>query len=95
MEYNLTSSPGKYVKIAKALGENVADISVVEAAIKAVEAIRKILFDLNVPQRLNAFDVDEEKFHDVVRDARTFDFLNVLPRVASYDDLLNILISAH
>ena len=95
MEFNLTASPNKYVKIAKALGEDVNDITVVEAAIKAVEAIRKILFDLNVPQRLKNFEIDQGKLDMVVRDARSYDFLNVLPRPATYDDLLNILMSSY
>lgn len=95
MEFNLTASPNKYVKVARALGEDVADISVVEAAIKAVEAVRKILFDLNVPQRLKHFEVDQDRFEEAVRDARTYDFLNVLPRPVSYDDLVNILMAAY
>lgn len=95
MEFNLTASPNKYVKIARAFGEDVSDISVVEAAIKAVEAVRKILFDLNVPQRLKNFQVDQERLDEMVRDARTYDFLNLLPRPVSYDDLLNILLSAY
>jgi len=95
MEFNLTASPNKYVKVARALGEDVAEISVVEAAIKAVEAVRKILFDLNVPQRLRNFEIEQERLEEVVRDARTYDFLNVLPRPVTYDDLLNILMSAY
>ena len=95
MEFNLTASPNKYVKVAQALGEDVSEISVVEAAIKAVEAVRKILFDLNVPQRLKNFDIDQERLEEVVRDSRTYDFLNVLPRPVTYDDLLNILMSAY
>jgi alcohol dehydrogenase class IV len=95
MEFNLTASPNKYVRIARSCGEDVHDISVVEAAIKAVEAVRKLMFDLNVPQRLKSFDLDQEKFDDVVRDARTFDFLSVLPRSVTYDDLLNILNAAY
>lgn len=95
MEFNLTASPNKYVKVAQSLGENVSEISVVEAAIKAVEAIRKILFDLNVPQRLKNFELDQDRFEEVVRDARTYDFLNVLPRPVTYDDLLNILMAAY
>ncbi|MDR2734024.1 MAG: iron-containing alcohol dehydrogenase [Spirochaetota bacterium] len=95
MEFNLTASPNKYVRIARSCGEDVHDISVVEAAIKAVEAVRKLLFDLNVPQRLKSFEMEPEKFDDVVRDARTFDFLSVLPRSVTYDDLLNILNAAY
>ena len=42
MEFNLTSSPGKYVQMSKVMGEDVKEITVIEAAIKAVEAIRKL-----------------------------------------------------
>jgi alcohol dehydrogenase len=83
------------VRIARSCGEDVNDISVVEAAIKAIEAVRKLLFDLNIPQRLKNFDIEPEKFDTVVRDARTYEFLSVLPRSVTYDDLLNILNSAY
>ena len=95
MEFNLTASPNKYVRIARSFGEDVNDISVVEAAIKAIEAVRKLLFDLNVPQRLKNFEIEPDRFDDVVRDARTYDFLSVLPRSVTYDDLLNILNAAY
>ncbi len=95
MEFNLTASPNKYVRIARSFGEDVNDISVVEAAIKAIEAVRKLLFDLNVPQRLKNFEIEPEGFDEVVRDARTYDFLSVLPRSVTYDDLLNILNAAY
>jgi len=38
MEYYLTAAPARYVNIARSLSEDVGDISVIEAAIKAVEA---------------------------------------------------------
>jgi len=46
MEFNLTASPGKYVQMAKVMGEDVKDITVIEAAIKVVEAIRKMVTDI-------------------------------------------------
>jgi alcohol dehydrogenase class IV len=96
MEFNLTACPQKYVRLARSCGEDVQDISVVEAAIKAIEAVRKLFFDLKVPLRLKNFEIiEQDKFDDVVRDARTFDFLSVLPRSVTYDDLLNILNAAY
>ena len=96
MEFNLTACPQKYVRLARSCGEDVHDISVVEAAIKAIEAVRKLFFDLSLPQRLKQFpEAEPDKFDDVVRDARTFDFLSVLPRSVTYDDLLSILNAAY
>ena len=95
MEFNLTSAPNRYIHIARALGENTTDITVVEAAIKAVESVRKMLNDIKVPTRLSDLDVDKDRFYDVARIAKSYDFLHHLPRPVSKEDLYNILISAY
>ena len=59
MEFNLTAIPNKYVQIARALDEDVSKVTVVEAAIKAIEGIRKLLFDLKVPQKLSDYKIDK------------------------------------
>ncbi len=94
MEFNLTSAPNRYVQIAKAFGENVEDITVVEAAIKAIESVRKLLFDVKAPQRLSELDVDKEKLWDIAKVARSYDFLHYLPRPLSKDDIYNLLNAA-
>ena len=61
MEYNLTTSANKYVMIARALDEDTSDISVIEAAIKAVEGIRKIYIELKIPPRLSEYEVKKKR----------------------------------
>ena len=95
MEFNLTSSANRYVQIAKAFGEAVSDITVVEAAIKAIEFVRKLLFDLKVPTKLSELDIDKEQLEKVSKIARNYEFLHYLPRPVSKEDLYNILIAAY
>lgn len=95
MEFNLTAVPGKYVQIARNMGEEVSDLTVVEAAIKAVESVRKLLFDLRLPQRLNEFNIPNEDLPLVAGHAREFPFLNDVPRPIAREDIINILTSAY
>lgn len=94
MEFNLTTSANKLVFICKAFGDNIADISVVEAAIKAVENMRKISIENGIPQRLSELNVVEEDLVKVAKISRNYDFLHNLPRPVSREDILAILSSA-
>ncbi len=95
MEFNLTAVPNKYLQIAKALGENIANITVVEAAIKAIEGVRKLLFDLKVPQKLSEFNVKKEIFSVVSNIAYQYEFVNYVPSTLSKEDIYNILVTAY
>jgi len=53
MEFNVFSCPEKFGKIAEALGEKVEGLSVREAAIRAVDLVKRLAKDLGVPQRLS------------------------------------------
>ncbi len=94
MEFNLTTASTKYVQVAKVFGEKVDDTTVVEAAIKAIERVRKLTFDVKAPQRLGDVDVNRDKLWDVVRVARGYEFLHNNPRAFSKDDLYNLVNSA-
>lgn len=94
MEFNLTAVPGKYVQIAKNMNEEVQQLTVVEAAIKAIESIRKLLFDLKIPQRLSEFNIPNEDIPLIASHSREFHFLNNVPRPIAREDIINILVSA-
>ena len=49
MEYNIISNPEKFSAIAWALGEDVEGLTSLEAARQGVDAIRRLLKDLNIP----------------------------------------------
>lgn len=94
MEYNLTSSAGKYVMIARALDEDITNISVIEAAIKAVEGIRKIYLELRIPQRLSEYEVKKIDLPGIATLAATYPFLDSLPRELPKNEIETILVAA-
>ncbi len=96
MEFNLTAAANKFVQIAMALGEKVFDITVIEAAIKAIEAIRKLMMDLQISQRLSEYEgISREQLDKVAAIASQYDFLVNLPRPATRDEILTILQAAY
>ncbi|TGK46187.1 iron-containing alcohol dehydrogenase [Leptospira gomenensis] len=94
MEYNLTSSAGKYVMIARALDEDITNISVIEAAIKAVEGIRKIFIELKIPQRLSEYEVRKIDLPLIANLAASFPFLDSLTRELPKNENETILVAA-
>lgn len=95
MEYNLTTSAGKYVQIARALDEDIRDITVIEAAIKAVEGVRKIYLELKVPQRLSEFDIEKADLPDIAELAYTMPLIKNTPRELDRNEIETILIAAY
>lgn len=95
MEFNLTSSPGKYVQMSKVMGEDVREVTVIEAAIKAVEAIRKLESDIDIPQRLSSYDISKSIFRDVADLAVSYPFLDNTPREVNTNEIETILIAAY
>jgi alcohol dehydrogenase class IV len=94
MEFNLTTTPGKYVQMSKVMGEEIKDITVIEAAIKAVEAVKKLAIDIEIPQRLSALKINQSQFKDIAALACSYSFINNTPRKLSQSEIETILISA-
>ncbi len=61
MEYNLTTRAEEYVKISRAIGEDISEFTVIEAAIHTIETIRKLYLDLKAPKRLSEFNISEKQ----------------------------------
>lgn len=95
MEYNLTTSAGKYVQIARALDEDIRDITVIEAAIKAVEGVRKIYLELKVPQRLSDFEIGKELLPEIAEKAFHLPLTRNTPRDLDRNEIETILIAAY
>lgn len=60
--YNLISNPKKYADMAEFLGENIEGLSVMEAADKTIEALRRLSSDVGIPSGLKELGVKEEDF---------------------------------
>jgi alcohol dehydrogenase len=59
MEYNVFSCPEKFAKIAEEMGEKTQGLSVKEAAVRAVEAVKRLAKDIEMPQRLSDLGIPE------------------------------------
>ena len=94
MEYFLTSSPGKYVHIARNLGEEVTEISVIEAAIKSVEGVRKAFSSINLPERLSEFDITKQQIPLIAQAAQALPHVSNSPRRLDNNEIESILLAA-
>lgn len=94
MENYLTAAPAQYINIARSLGEDVKDISVIEAAIKAVEGIRKLFLEINLPTRLSEFEIKKYELPDIANEAIIFPHVENAPRVLNKNEIESILLAA-
>lgn len=94
LEYFLTSSPTRFLSIAKNMGEETKDISVIEASIKAIEAIRKINLELKIPKYLTDLNITDEKFSAIAQNAVRLPQINNAPKKVSAYEVESILLSA-
>jgi len=84
MEYNYLGEPQKFARIAKALGEDTRGLTVWQAAEKAVEAVYKLIKDLQIPslQALGFTEAEIPLLADIAfKDPQTFGN----PRDLTYD----------
>lgn len=91
MEFNLTSSPARYVQVVRFLGEDVSKISVLEAAIKAVERVRLAIESFNIPTRLGDLGFTRDLVPDINQIFSRFEESRNNPRPIGEEDLRVIL----
>jgi len=94
MEFALNVRGDRIAQVAKLLGEDVADTSTVEAPVRAIDAVRRIISSLGLPTRLREFDLTLDEMIEVAGTARSFDMMNYLPRVVSTEDIYELIKSA-
>ncbi|MFH0843878.1 MAG: iron-containing alcohol dehydrogenase [Pseudomonadota bacterium] len=67
MQYNLISNMDKYASVAMAMGERVEGLSLREAAESSVEAVKRLMKDLDLPLRLRDVGARKEDFPEFSR----------------------------
>jgi alcohol dehydrogenase len=87
-EYNLIANAEKYAKVAEALGENIAGLSVMEAAEAAVAAIRRLSRDINIPKGLADIGVTEKDIPVMAENALNDVCTLFNPRTVKVEDLI-------
>ncbi len=95
MEYNLVTSAKTYVQIAQAMNEDVSKITIIEAAIKAIEAVRKLHLELDLSHRLSDFGIQKDVLGEIVNFALKFPLINNTPRELDRNEIESILLAAY
>lgn len=93
MEYNYVACVDKFIRIAKALGENVEGLSDRDAAYKAVEAVKKLNEDLAIPT-LAEVNVKKEDIPELAERSAVNVSVDSNPRKAGKDDFKKIFEAA-
>ena len=63
--FNLPAVPGKYARVARAMGCHVDGLPTLQAARQAVASIRELCEDLGIPPRLRDAGVTAERFEEM------------------------------
>ena len=93
MEYNYVACIDKFIRIAKALGENVEGLSERDAAYKAVEAVKKLNEDLAIPT-LSEVNVKREDIPELAERSSVNVSVDSNPRRAGKEDFRKIFDAA-
>ncbi len=61
MEFKLMGIPHRFARIAELMGENIEGMSLREAALKSIDAVKQLGIDVGMPQRLRDIGVKKEQ----------------------------------
>lgn len=90
MEYNTKSSISKYAEIARAMGIYVNNLSLVEAAQAAVQAVKNLAIEVGIPEKLNLLNVKEEDLERLAQSAFEDVCTPGNPRDVTVQDILEL-----
>jgi len=88
--FNMIACPERFADIAIAMGENIKELSVIEAADLAMESIKRLSKDVGIPAGLKALGVKEEDFSTLADNALKDACGLTNPRIATKEDVIQI-----
>ena len=91
MEYNLTLRADAYILLSKTLGNDISELSEVEAAIFTIETIRKFYLDLKLPKRLSELNISKEEVMETISEIFEFEFVKNNIREINLDGLERLI----
>jgi len=93
MEFTWVAAPEKFGLIAKAMGEEVSHLSTAEAAQKAVEAVKKLCQDIQIP-KLSSLGIKREEYQKVLvqmaKDGLASGTPQVNPRIPTEKEIVEL-----
>jgi alcohol dehydrogenase class IV len=95
MEYNAMTDPVKHANVARLLGENTQGLSLIEAAKKSVDGIKRLIQTVELPTSLKACGVEEKDLAAIAERAVWNVSMASNPRPLNYDVFLDILKKAY
>lgn len=93
-QFNLIAAPERFKDIAIAMGENVAGLSPMDAAQKAIDAIKKLSADIGIPPNLSVLGVKEGDLKVMAENAKKDVCQLMNPRTATLDEVIGIFKAA-
>ncbi|WHZ05246.1 iron-containing alcohol dehydrogenase [Neobacillus sp. YX16] len=90
MEFNALAVPELFSDIAEDMGENLEGLTLMEKAYAAVEAVKKLSKDINIPTDFSQYKVDGSQIDRMTRDAMLSGNIAVNPRKTSYEDVVEL-----
>jgi alcohol dehydrogenase class IV len=95
MRFNMPARIKEFATIARLLGEDVEDMQVELAAVRAIEAVEKLRTDIGVPRRLRDLGVTEDQLRPFAEKACSIRrILRVNPRPVTVEDVEGIFRAA-
>jgi alcohol dehydrogenase len=95
MEFFINTSSEKITRLARIMREDITGISSIDASKKAIEAVQRLIGNLQFPARLRDLNLKLDGILDIAANARSFDMMNYLPRMASIEELCDIIKEAY
>jgi len=95
MEFNLIGNIPKFIQIAAAMHQDVSIPDRMEAARRSADAVRKLMTDLDIPQRLRDVGVPEEGIAVLAVDSMKSANVTFNPRKTTIDDVIKVFKAAY
>lgn len=94
-KWNIISNPQRFADIAELLGENIAELSVMEAADKSIEAMIRISEDVGIPTNIKSLGALPEDFDKMAENALKDGNAFSNPRLGNKEDLIKLYQQAY
>ena len=97
MEANIIGNAEKYAEVARVMGENVQNVSAIDAAYASVNAVKRLVTDIGMPIRLREIGADKNDFSDLAKTVLESypHHITNNPVTLSHSDLVGIYESAY
>lgn len=95
MEVNVKGNYKKFAHIARLLGESTEGLSDTEAALKSVDAVKRMAADLQIPDRLSKVQVTKDMFDTIIKGTMEYRLLRQNPVPITPETVKNILEKAY